>query len=31
MVPKDNDFDIEFPAIFYRKGKYVSAEEAAQQ
>ena len=24
MIPKDNDYDPEFPAMFYRKGKYVT-------
>lgn len=28
MVPKNNDFDPQFPVMFYRKGKYVSLREA---
>jgi hypothetical protein len=26
MIPKDNNFDPQFPAMFYRMGKYVSQE-----
>jgi hypothetical protein len=28
MIPKDNDYDPDFPAMFYRKGKYVTMETA---
>ena len=31
MIPKDNDFDPQFPAICYRMGKYVTLDEANQQ
>jgi hypothetical protein len=24
MIPKNNDFDPQFPAMFYRKGKYAT-------
>ncbi len=28
MVPKDNEFDPDFPSNFYRMGKYVTTEQA---
>ena len=31
MIPKDNDFDPEFPVAFYRMGKYVTVDEAKKQ
>lgn len=31
MIPKNNDFDPQFPAMFYRKGKYATLEEAQYQ
>lgn len=31
MIPKDNDYDPDFPAMFYRKGKYVTMEAAQHQ
>jgi len=31
MIPKDNDFDPEFPGMFYRMGKYVNTDEAQLQ
>jgi hypothetical protein len=31
MIPKNNDFDPEFPTMLYKKGKYVTTEEAQKQ
>jgi len=31
MIPKNNDFDPEFPSIHYRMGKYVTTAEAKRQ
>lgn len=31
MIPKDNDFDPQFPTTFYRMGKYVMLNEANEQ
>ena len=31
MIPKDNNFDAQFPAGLYRMGKYVTVDEANEQ